>query len=56
MLLYVGQLGLKYDNAQVVLSSVKEKGKRDEDSYNMVTKHNMVQNTKPNAIIGKIVL
>ena len=34
--LYVGQLGLKYDNALVVLSSVKEKGNRDEDSYNMV--------------------
>lgn len=36
VLLYVGQLGLKYDSAQVVLSSVKEKGNRDEDSYNMV--------------------
>lgn len=34
--LYVGQLGLKYDSALVVLSSVKEKGSRDEDSYNMV--------------------
>eukprot|EP00903_Cladosiphon_okamuranus_P014647 g13582.t1 len=34
--LYVGQLGLKYDSALVVLSSVKEKGNRDEDSYNMV--------------------
>eukprot|EP00752_Nemacystus_decipiens_P011862 g10522.t1 len=34
--LYVGQLGLKYDDALVVLSSVKEKGNRDEDSYNMV--------------------
>ncbi|CAN0083822.1 unnamed protein product, partial [Ectocarpus sp. 8 AP-2014] len=31
--LYVGQLGLKYDHAMVVLGSVKEKGKRDEDSY-----------------------
>lgn len=34
--LYVGQLGLKYDHAMVVLGSVKEKGKRDEDSYDMV--------------------
>ncbi|CAN0119203.1 unnamed protein product [Scytosiphon promiscuus] len=34
--LYVGQLGLQYDNALVVLSSVKEKGNRDEDNYNMV--------------------
>lgn len=34
--LYVGQLGLKYDSALVVLSSVKEKGNRDEDSYSMV--------------------
>lgn len=35
--LYVGQLGLKYDSALVILSSVKEKGNRDEDSYNMVS-------------------
>ena len=36
--LYVGQLGLKYDNALVVLGSVKEKGKLDQESYNMVRK------------------
>lgn len=34
--LYVGQLALKYDSALVVLSSIKEKGNRDEESYNMV--------------------
>lgn len=36
--LYVGQMGLKYDKAMVVLSSVKEKGKLDQESYSMVRK------------------
>lgn len=30
------QLGLKYNDALVTLNAVKEKGNRDEDSYDMV--------------------
>ncbi|CAM9306279.1 unnamed protein product [Laminaria digitata] len=34
--LYVGQLDLKYDDALVVLSAVKEKGSHDDDTYTTV--------------------
>lgn len=39
----VTQLGLKYSSALVALSSVKEKGNRDDDTYNMVSKKRFFQ-------------